>query len=241
MTQEQATTPGGWSWFRVPIAALDAVPEIGRAAFVVFCAMAKHADADGKCWPGITTLQKLSGCCRQTVVDAIDALERIGFVQVQRSERTPDAKTLDNNRYLIPSLTTRLPQSNQQTTLVQSVDQGWSNQQTGTIPSKQKPRNKKASIDSIPIPSEIDTPAFREAWATFSTHRSELTKPLTPTAAGMALKRLAEMGEPRAIAAIEHTIEKGWQGIREPDVPGLFQQRNATPKPSKEIPYTRYE
>lgn len=49
--------------------------------------------------------------------------------------------------------------------------------------------------------------------------RDELRKPVTPRSGDMALKKLAEMGSKRAIAAIEHTIANGWQGIREPEAP----------------------
>ena len=70
------------------------------------------------------------------------------------------------------------------------------------------------SVDTIlPFPSD----AFREAWADFLKHRQEIRKKMTPTATKHAWKELAAMGEQRAIAAINHTIAKGWQGIREPD------------------------
>lgn len=59
--------------------------------------------------------------------------------------------------------------------------------------------------------------AFEKAWAEFKTHRKQIRKPITPLAAEKQLKQLAAMGEQRAIEAIEHTIAKGWQGIREPD------------------------
>ena len=58
---------------------------------------------------------------------------------------------------------------------------------------------------------------FLEAWKSWTTHRREIKKRLTPTQTTAQLKSMAKMGEARAIAAIYHTIEKGWQGLREPE------------------------
>ena len=72
---------------------------------------------------------------------------------------------------------------------------------------------KEAPAAPLPFASE----KFSEAWSLFRTHRSQIKKPLTPAAEQMQLKQLGLMGETRAIIAIEHTIAKGWQGIREPE------------------------
>jgi hypothetical protein len=78
--------------------------------------------------------------------------------------------------------------------------------------------NKKgpASPDVLPFSSED----FRSAWTLFERHRREIKKPLTPTAAKLSLEMLGRIGEPRAIRCIKHTIEKGWQGLREPEGAG---------------------
>ena len=75
-----------------------------------------------------------------------------------------------------------------------------------------------------PKPKEAVLPfssdAFKEAWGQWTKHRSEIRKPLKPTSTKMCLKELSAMGETRAIAAIEFTIAKGWQGLREPEAHG---------------------
>jgi len=68
---------------------------------------------------------------------------------------------------------------------------------------------------SAPLP--FASPDFSEAWADFQKHRTEIRKPLKPTSSKAALRELQAMGEPRAIAALRHTVAKGWQGIREPE------------------------
>jgi hypothetical protein len=75
----------------------------------------------------------------------------------------------------------------------------------------------KTETDSAKLSLPFESPTFAESWANFRTHRKQIRKPLTPMAETMQLKQLAEIGEQRAIRAIEHTIAKGWQGIREPD------------------------
>lgn len=43
---------------------------------------------------------------------------------------------------------------------------------------------------------------------------------LTPLAVKKQFKKLAAIGEARSIAAIEHSIANGYQGIYEPNQPG---------------------
>jgi hypothetical protein len=64
----------------------------------------------------------------------------------------------------------------------------------------------------LPFESE----AFRETWELWRKHRTEIRKPLKPTATNQQLTKLKEMGEQRAIAAIKHSIGNGWTGIFEP-------------------------
>lgn len=65
----------------------------------------------------------------------------------------------------------------------------------------------------LPFPS----PEFAAAWANWGKHRTEIRKPLKPTATKAQLAKLAAMGEPRAIAAINHSLANQWTGIFEPD------------------------
>lgn len=62
----------------------------------------------------------------------------------------------------------------------------------------------------------VDT-EFRDAWEEWVRYRRERKAALTETGAKRQLKTLKEMGHDRAIRAIQHTIFKGWQGLREPD------------------------
>jgi hypothetical protein len=77
------------------------------------------------------------------------------------------------------------------------------------------------------IPEPIRTPEFQEAWNDWTEHRRQIKKKLTPLAVQKQFKQFVEMGVTRAVAAIEHTITKGWQGIQEPQ--GSGQYREETP------------
>ncbi len=83
------------------------------------------------------------------------------------------------------------------------------------LPPSRKSAKGNFSPDDLELPFASDQ--FAAAWRRWCQHRREKRKPLTPTAADAQLEEFAEWGEARAIAAIAHTIRKGWQGIREPD------------------------
>jgi len=84
-------------------------------------------------------------------------------------------------------------------------------------------KKSQANPQALPsIPPELDTHAFRVAWGEWIQHRKEKGKPLTPSTASKQLKEVSALGETRAIAAIDYSILKGWQGI--------FENQNHTPK-----------
>lgn len=99
------------------------------------------------------------------------------------------------------------------------------------VPQKRKEEKRKERTPQTPlaggtpgdvaptpeIPSELRTDEFVAAWDRWQKHRREIRKPLTPTSSQTQLREMAKWGVRRAVAAIDHTIGKGWQGLREPD------------------------
>lgn len=74
----------------------------------------------------------------------------------------------------------------------------------------------RAKADAAPVmPEALDTAEFRAAWEAWTADRRERRKPLTERGADMQLRKLAEWGSARAVAAIEHSIANGYQGIFE--------------------------
>lgn len=100
------------------------------------------------------------------------------------------------------------------------------------IKGTQRVSNPRAAKDeivmSLPFPSE----EFAEAWRSWLQHRKEMRKPVTPSSAAKQLVKLKAMGEKRAIAAINHSIEKGWQGIFEPSATSLYPSTPNAPLPT---------
>lgn len=66
-----------------------------------------------------------------------------------------------------------------------------------------------------PLPPNLDTPEFREAWESWIRHRNEKRSPMTPTAADRLLKQLSGWGPSRSAAAIEHSLANGYTGVYE--------------------------
>ena len=96
-----------------------------------------------------------------------------------------------------------------------------------------------SSLKGLVIPESLNTHEFMEAWENWIQHRKEIKKPLTRKSAEMQMKRFIGWGVSESIKAIEYTIEKGWQGIRQPD--NKQEKRNDTDrrrseKASREFP-----
>lgn len=83
---------------------------------------------------------------------------------------------------------------------------------------KKEEKTKDKEPPAPPVPPALASPEFERAWADWQQHRREIKKPLKPTMIAAQLRAFEKMGTARAIAAIDFTIEKGWQGIREPDI-----------------------
>jgi hypothetical protein len=83
---------------------------------------------------------------------------------------------------------------------------------TKVIPSKGNPIKVIEPDVSLPFISD----QFKETWNDWIQHRIQKKKKLTQISQSRQLKKLASWGEDRAIAAINLSIEKNWEGIFEP-------------------------
>lgn len=78
------------------------------------------------------------------------------------------------------------------------------------------PRAKRADspLSWHGLPSELDTPGFREAWEQYVSYRRKARiKPLLPESVREQWRKLATHGPDVARLAIGETIGNGWQGI----------------------------
>jgi len=66
------------------------------------------------------------------------------------------------------------------------------------------------------IPDALSGNSFAAAWDRWLKHRVEIQKPVTQSSGDQSLAELASWGIPRALAAIDHTIARGWKNLVEP-------------------------
>ena len=80
------------------------------------------------------------------------------------------------------------------------------------LPEKRREEKSNKEEASLPFVSE----KFKNTWKKWETHRIEKKQRITPTTRDAQLSKLAVMGEVRATAALENSMENGYTGIFEP-------------------------
>lgn len=98
--------------------------------------------------------------------------------------------------------------------------------------------NKATKPEEVELPERLRTEAFREAWLGFCEMRVKTRKPMTGRAAQLLLKKFvtgeyAKVKPEEAIAMVDLSTERGWQGIFPIKENGAPSARPATlPPPS---------
>ena len=69
--------------------------ELGAVDVLVYIALAKHADADGTCWPSLATIAQLARVCRSSAAQAIKHLEARGYLR-RTARFRPDGGVTSN-------------------------------------------------------------------------------------------------------------------------------------------------
>lgn len=208
-------------WFALARETVFHLAEVGGSAAVVYLVLAAHADGNGCSWPSIDRIRAVAKQTKRSTLRAIRELEAAGLLTVDRSgsggRSRPNTYRLGGVKREPVLCENRFPFVPKQVPVCpETVSKGNLEQELRTT---NKNNNKKARRDAaaaVGIPSEIDSLAFREAWARWVEYRAELKKRLTPKSAAMQLKMLAGLGESAAIESIEQSIRNGWQGLFEP-------------------------
>lgn len=109
-----------------------------------------------------------------------------------------------------------------------------------TVPTKGQPTGgntlKPKSLNiKTPLPPSLNTPDFEAAWQRWQQHRREIGKKLTPTTAELQLQKLSAIGAQRAVAAINHSIRNGWQGLFEPKPEDLKRELQPVLTPEQKL------
>lgn len=212
-----------------------AVNDIGPDAFALVVAVVLTEDAlHYSRPPSFYNHQLLQRCGIGSIPALIRARQRA--VEAGILVYLPGAKRRPGIYFAFGFPNESLP--NPEGTVIESVlypEQNVSSPNPLPLPKQKRTRNKSAGFDPSghELPEELKAESFLKAWADWIKHRKEKRKPLTPTSTERQLQSLASMGLERAITAINHSIEKGWVGIFEPD-------QTRTPSDTRNLPEPQY-
>lgn len=228
MGRTPCTKPPATGWLWLDNRLVSYLPSMTGPALKVYLALAKHADADRACFPGLARIAEMTGLTKRTARRAIKAL--VDAKLIKRTKRVTRCGDSDTNLYQLLPVKDRGGGVTPDPTWGHVGPQGGVTLDRGVgsrLTPKQDPLNKnqrkreppkapKGETEATTFPKELETPEFRAAWNEWEEHRRELRKRLTPGTRRKQLETCAKWGAERAVRAIEASIEAGWQGLFEP-------------------------
>ena len=217
---------------------IDRIPEIGHVATIVYLVLARHADKDGYCWPGVDTIAVEGGMSPRSVSNGTAILTKAGMVT--KHKRTASTGATQSNGYRlaphIPVESDAAPPSTSCMGRVQEV-QGEGASDAGPPCTKRRTKKiqlrrtieeeplkkKDASLDIV-FPDWIgDTPEVRAAitdWVDYKIGRRQKYK--DPAGQMSRLLRSTEDGQPKFqsatifIESVNNSIAANWAGCHPP-------------------------
>ncbi len=175
------------------------------------------ADEDGPLDADDLSLK--TGCPADVFAEAfrVLCLPKIGWLEVEEigaESQLPDSSLTD--AVSMPTIAVSLVPLNrieekEEKRITEAADAA------AVVGAVKKSKAVRKTTEPIVIPVELDKPEFRTAWHQWREHRSQLKKSMTALAESKALEKLVPIGMERAVAAINHSIANGWQGIFEPN------------------------
>lgn len=185
---------------------------------LVLVKLSDNANDNGVCWPSVATISRECCISDRAVQAALAALEKEGHLH--RLDRHGNSRV-----YHIHPRTTFTPEGGSppkevhpypRTTFTPPPNDVHPNRnRTINEPSITFRKSNTKEAESIRLPYESD--AFASAWSQWGKHRREKRKNLTRSTIDKQLRKLASMGEQKAIATIENSIEQGYTGLFPPN------------------------
>jgi hypothetical protein len=230
-------------WYQYPAAVRDHSKTKGSVQHVLLT-LATYVDDNGECFPSYAELVKVTGLSLNTVRRAISAMPANEMAIIEKGKavgRPSKYRIIINERsdancahgehssepnYAHGEHSQNGDCAHSEHTTMPKNEPNYAHGGTLTLQEhtiEQPKARKRASglsskaSEDVPIPPTLDTPEFRTAWDEWLQHRRQIKKPLQPLSQQKQLDEFTSWGPDRAIAAIDHTIRKSWQGIREPD------------------------
>lgn len=221
--------------------------QLSQAEFRVYCCLAARADTKtGIAWPKAETIANDCLMARNTVWKSLKGLVEKGMIQKKGK------RFADSNRYQIicPIGANGIPIEERPNRRKSDTPIGANGipkdappigangappiGANGILPLAQMDSREgitnKSNQRRVTNTEEIELPfsseKFKDAWEEWKQHRKESKKKMTDLSTRKQLKALSKIGEDRAIAAIDYSITKGYQGIYE-------ETGQQSPKPSQ--------
>lgn len=91
-------------------------------------------------------------------------------------------------------------------------------------------------VGHLPIPPQLDTEAFRDAWRDWQAYRREIRHPLKPMSAKGQLRDFSALGVDKSIIQIQTSIKNGWQGLFETNGKANGKQSDRELRRARECP-----
>jgi hypothetical protein len=224
MSEHRFINDSPWSWISKP-AEERALGDGGSKLLLVYYALCRLEsdapdEAKGCFYASANQIARHSGLSLRSVQAVLPQLETSGLANVLSGRDAGVRGSHIANRYTLLQIAP--PSATGAYALTQIPHEIFADNKEPKKPKEigggvdRKPKRSKSSpIQLQPIPTELDTPAFRTAWGEWIQHREEKGVSLTQSAASKQLKKVAAWGEARAVAAIDYSIFKNWQGIFE--------------------------
>jgi hypothetical protein len=229
-------------WYQYPAAVRDHSKTKGSVQHVLLT-LATYVHDSGECFPSYAELVKVTGLSLNTVRRAISAMPANEMAIIEKgkavgrpskyriiiNERS-DANCAHGEHSSEPNCAHSEHSQNgdcahSEHTTMPKTEPNYAHGGTLTLQEhtiEQPKARKRASGSSskasedVPIPPQLDTPAFRTSWDEWMDYRRQRKlKPLLPISQQKQFDELASWGQDRAIAAINHSIAKGYQSIYE--------------------------
>ena len=83
----------------IPARAIDD-SRLGNVALRVLCALGTYSDRNGRCWPSLVTIARRLGMSRQAVSKQIQALHKLGYLDIEAQQRPDGGKGVNAYRLL---------------------------------------------------------------------------------------------------------------------------------------------
>lgn len=149
----------------------------------------------------------------------------------EQPERTADGQRMDSERTADGQRMDTIEEGKKGSTEEPKKNTPAATPPGGSSDKPAKPKTKPPAFDplAIAIPTSLDTPLFRQAWAAWAAHRVEIKARLTEQSTKQQIRLLVELGHDNAVETIRTSIRQSWRGLFPQPAKGQSDRPNGMP------------